>query len=148
MSLIPNLNEKETKEKAKEVLLGYNALKRIANVCFETKLTASYSFQPRSQTNDYQNPIEKHVIRQQTALQILEKIELAINKIPTLNHRAILIEKYCKGNTKDDYVINRLRYSDSDFYRELDKALLWFAESYNNGEILVFNEQSYYGGLF
>lgn len=145
MSLMPEVNREKTIENAKNVLLGYLGLKRISGMDFEQKVTATYSFEPRSNTGAVSNPIEKHIVRQVTALKIVEDIEKAINKITDVNHRVILFEKYCKTKDKDVVIMSKINIYDSEFYRELDKALLWFSELYNNGELLVFDDCGYFG---
>lgn len=145
MSLIPGVKKEKTIENAKNVLLGYSGLKRISGMNFEQKVTATYSFEPRSNTGMISNTLEKYVVRKFMALKIVEDIEKAINSIININHRIILIEKYCKTKEKDVVIMSKIDMYDSEFYRELDKALLWFAELYNNGELLVFDDCSYFG---
>ncbi|MCW6663938.1 transcriptional regulator [Aerococcaceae bacterium NML190073] len=139
MSLFPKLDEKKTKENAQATLAQYRLLKRIAGEKFEPRVTATYSFEPRSQTNLNSNAIEKHIARQVSAQQELERIEEAINSVIGSYERQVLIEKYCKRYDKTDIAIYMdLGYTESEFYRLLDRALYEFAETYRHGELLVF----------
>ncbi|MCW6681596.1 transcriptional regulator [Aerococcaceae bacterium NML160702] len=139
MSLFPKLDEKKTKENAKKKLSQYWLLLGISGERFEPKLTPTYSFEPRSQTNANNNAIEKHFMRQTAAILEVLQIEKAINNISKEYARRILIEKYCSLEYENDIQIYMsLGYTESEFYRLLDRALYEFAETYRHGELLVF----------
>ncbi len=73
------------------------------------------------------------------AEQELDKIREAINAISDAYQRQIIIEKYCKRHIKSDIEIYMdLGYTESEFYRLLENGILEFAESYRNGNLLVF----------
>ena len=46
--------------------------------------------------------------------------------------------KYCKNFDSDISIYMSLRISESEFYRELDKGLLFFAECFECGSLLVY----------
>lgn len=141
MSLFRNLNKQATKDKASRILSHYRALRRIAGESFSPKVTASYSFEPRSQTNLTSNAIEKHVVRQVAAEQKLLYIEQAINAIIDVHVREVLIRKYCDRKEKSDIQIYMdLGYSESEYYRIWERGIFEFAEVYLHGELLVFEE--------
>lgn len=137
MSLFYQLDKEATKSKAKSVLKTYRRLKQIAGEAFLPKVTATYSFEPRQPHSTHSSTIEKHVIRQQTALKKMQVIEQAINKLE-VDDRYILIRKYCQRPTSDIAIYMDLEVSESEFYRQLDKAYCAFAEVYQGGELLVF----------
>lgn len=69
----------------------------------------------------------------------MQAITKAINRIIDPYVRQILIEKYFKWQIKSDYIIyTELGYSESEFYRMLERGTLEFAENYRNGSLLVF----------
>lgn len=139
MSLFPKLDAKKTKENAQAKLAQFKLLSRIAGEVFEPRVTAVYSFEPRSQTNLNHNAIEKYITRQVSAKQEMGWIEDAINKLVDMRHRRILIDKYCSHKYDTDIAIYMtLELSESEFYRMLDRALYEFAETYKHGELLVF----------
>lgn len=143
MQIIKDIDLAKTKEEAKKVLSSYRSLNRIANQGYEAKVTATYSFEPRSITNQVSNPMEKHIIRQEAARQLVQDIEAAINHILDAHYRMLLIEKYCKHHVKDWALMEKMELSESEFYRILDVALLWFAELYHGGERCVYKSGSF-----
>lgn len=139
MSLLQCINKKKTIENAKKLLRSYTGLKRIADLPVETKVTQTYSFEPRGYTGTVNKSLENSVIRKVNAEKIVDDIETAINKILNVNYRVILINKYVY-EYKNDYLIIKLNMSDTEFYRQLDNALLWFSECYNNASLVVFDD--------
>ena len=75
------LDTKTTIEGITEVLEHYKTLKKIAGDNYVSKITATFSFEPRSYTGTVRNPIEDHIVRQETARSYMDKIEQAINII-------------------------------------------------------------------
>ncbi|MBS4750336.1 transcriptional regulator [Carnobacteriaceae bacterium zg-ZUI78] len=140
MGLVPDTDNKKTKKNAYKVLKSYRLLKRIAGSEFSPKVTALYSFEPRSFTGTVSNAIEQHVVRQLSAQQECAYIEKGINSVCSADHRHILIEKYCHAEKSDIALYIDLNYTETEFYRELEKAVLYFADAYKSGELLVFKE--------
>ena len=143
VSLFGQLDNKMTKENAKKVLENYRLLKKIAGETFTSKVTAMYSFEPRSHTNVVSKPIENHIVRQETARREAELIELAISRMLDVEERRILIGKYCSFPVMTDkelYLDSGL--DDATFYRRWELALFSFAELYKAGELLVFVDGS------
>ena len=140
--LVRKLDKRATKEKVVTMLTAYKQLKKIAGEEFVTKVTATYSFEPRSYTGAVNKPLEKYIERQMTAQKMVEDIEKAINRMSNAFLRQILIMKYCKYYDSDIAIYVTLDISESEFYRELERGLLYFAECFCNGSLLVFE-----GGL-
>ena len=115
------LDTKTTIEGITEVLEHYKTLKKIAGDNYVSKITATFSFEPRSYTGTVRNPIEDHIVRQETARSYMDKIEQAINKIRDPYYRQVLIEKYVKSNVSDIAIYMDLDYSSTEFYRLLTK---------------------------
>ena len=124
------------------MLSAYKQLKKIAGEEYVSKVTATYSFEPRSYTGAVNKSLEKHIERKLTAQKMVEDIEKAINRMSISYLRQILIMKYCKYYDSDIAIYVTLDISESEFYRELERGLLYFAECFCNGSLLVFE-----GGL-
>ena len=140
--LVRKLDKRATKEKVVMMLSAYKQLKKIAGEEYVSKVTATYSFEPRSYTGTVNKSLEKHIERKLTAQKMVEDIEKAINRMSNAHLRQILIMKYCKYYDSDIAIYVTLDISESEFYRELERGLLYFAECFCNGSLLVFE-----GGL-
>lgn len=140
--LVRKLDKRATKEKVVMMLSAYKQLKKIAGEEYVSKVTATYSFEPRSYTGAVNKSLEKHIERKLTAQKMVEDIEKAINRMSNAHLRQILIMKYCKYYDSDIAIYVTLDISESEFYRELERGLLYFAECFCNGSLLVFE-----GGL-
>ena len=140
--LVRKLDKRATKEKVVMMLSASKQLKKIAGEEYVAKVTATYSFEPRSYTGAVNKSLEKHIERKLTAQKMVEDIEKAINRMSNAHLRQILIMKYCKYYDSDIAIYVTLDISESEFYRELERGLLYFAESFCNGSLLVFE-----GGL-
>nr|DAS85910.1 MAG TPA: transcriptional regulator [Bacteriophage sp.]DAT02564.1 MAG TPA: transcriptional regulator [Caudoviricetes sp.] len=140
--LVRKLDKRATKEKVVMMLSAYKQLKKIAGEEYVSKVTATYSFEPRSYTGAVNKSLEKHIERKLTAQKMVEDIEKAINRMSNAFLRQILIMKYCKYYDSDIAIYVTLDISESEFYRELERGLLYFAECFCNGSLLVFE-----GGL-
>lgn len=140
--LVRKLDKRATKEKVVMMLSAYKQLKKIAGEEYVSKVTATYSFEPRSYTGAVNKSLEKHIERKLTAQKMVEDIEKAINRMSNAYLRQILIMKYCKYYDSDIAIYVTLDISESEFYRELERGLLYFAECFCNGSLLVFE-----GGL-
>ena len=140
--MVRKLDKRATKEKVVMMLSAYKQLKKIAGEEYVSKVTATYSFEPRSYTGAVNKSLEKHIERKLTAQKMVEDIEKAINRMSNAYLRQILIMKYCKYYDSDIAIYVTLDISESEFYRELERGLLYFAECFCNGSLLVFE-----GGL-
>lgn len=140
--MVRKLDKKATKEKVVMMLSAYKQLKKIAGEEYVSKVTATYSFEPRSYTGAVNKSLEKHIERKLTAQKMVEDIEKAINRMSNAYLRQLLIMKYCKYYDSDIAIYVTLDISESEFYRELERGLLYFAECFCNGSLLVFE-----GGL-
>ncbi len=134
------LDEKATIEATTTILEQYKTLRAIAGEKYVSKITPTYSFEPRCYTGVIHNPLEDHIIRQEQALELINKIDSAINKILDPYLRQVLIERYIKNNISNIAIYMDLGYSSTEFYRLLDRAKLHFAEHYNNGSTLRYRK--------
>lgn len=132
------LDKKATKANAVKVLASYKQLKRLAGEQFESKVTATYSFEPRSFTGVVNRPLERFLERQMTAEKLLVEIEEGINHISNAYLRQVLVMKYCKGYDNDIEIYMTMGYTESEYYRMWEKAVLHFADCFKGGTLLVF----------
>ena len=137
--MVRKLDKRATKEKVVMMLSAYKQLKKIAGEEYISKVTATYSFEPRSYTGAVNKPLEKYIERQMTAQKMVEDIECGINQVSNAYLRQLLIMKYCKNYDSDIAIYVTLDMSESEFYRELERALLYFAECFKSGSLLVFD---------
>ena len=142
------LDTKATIRGVAEVLEHYKTLKKIAGENYVSKITAVFSFEPRSYTGTVHNPIEEHIVRQETARSYMDKIEQAINKIRDPYRRQVIVEKYIKSNVSDIAIYMDLGYSSTEFYRLLDKAMIEFAHYYDGGSFLKYEKGKNIEDLF
>lgn len=142
------LDTKATIKGVAEVLEHYKTLKKIAGENYVSKITAVLSFEPRSYTGTVRNPIEEHIVRQETARSYMDKIEQSINKIHDPYLRQVIVEKYIKSNVSDIAVYMDLGYSSTEFYRLLDKAMIEFAHYYDGGSFLKYEKGKNIEDLF
>lgn len=139
MSLFPLPDVKKTKERADAVLRQYRRLNMIAGVNYVQKVTATYSFEPRSYTGVVSNAMAKQIEKKADAEQELKYIEEGLNAIPDVNIRKILFMKYCsKEEDMDKAIYVDLGYASSEFYRKVEKGLMYFASAYRNGILEVY----------
>lgn len=141
MRLFKEIDTYFTKKNAYEVLSLYRRYARIAGLEYLPKVTATYSLEPKSFNGGVNKATEELVIRKVAAYDEQEAIMTAINAIIDPYIRQIIIEKYCAWQVKSDKTIYMdLGYSESEFYRMLDKGVLEFAEAYKSGELLVYRK--------
>ena len=139
MRLFQDIDKVLTKRNAYEVLSLYRRYSRMAGEEYTPKITATYSLEPKATGFSNSKQTETQVTRRVAAWDEMQAITKAINRIIDPYVRQILIEKYCKWQIKSDYIIyTELGYSESEFYRMLERGALEFAENYRNGSLLVF----------
>lgn len=137
MTLFPEIDKDKTKKGVRNLLSCYRSMIRIAGEEFIPKVTATYSFELKSFTGKVTRTTEDAVVRKVTAEQELLKISNAMNKLNAYD-RQLIYDKFMDNRELTDTAIY-LNYhsSSSSFYRELDKALIKFAEAYENGRLLI-----------
>lgn len=143
MQLFREVSARLSKENAKHVLEQYRTQARIAGEEYAPKITISYSLEPKASSGSVNKATENMVARRVDAQNLLEQIAKAINSLSEIEYIHILIEKYCrKQKRQDKQIYLELGYSESEFYRVLDRALYEFAEAYRHGELLVYKKVS------
>ena len=139
INLFADVNKSATKRKAIKILRKYRTLTRIAGLEYAPKVTASFSLEPRGTSSENHSQTESLVTRKVTAEQDSQAIIRAINALSDRHYSQILIECYCRNRKQYNIeVYMGLGYSESEYYRMRERAILEFAENYKNGECLVF----------
>ena len=137
MALLPEIDEKKTRTNVKALLTNYRSFVRLASEEYIPKVTATYSFELKSFNGQVSRATENAVVRKVTAEQELLKISKAMNKLNAYD-RQMIYDKYMdKRELSDTDIYLNYNMSSSNFYRELDKALIKFAESYEGGILTV-----------
>lgn len=140
INLFAEVDKTATKKKAIKVLRRYRMLTRIAGLEYAPKVTASFSLEPKSFDGMVHSQTESMVTRKVAAEQDLQAIVRAINALSDRHYSQILIECYCRNRKQYNIeVYMDLGYSESEYYRMRELAILEFAENYRNGECLVFS---------
>lgn len=146
MNLFAELDYKETREKAKTILKRIRMLENIVGSDYAIKVTATYSLELKSNTGGVSDLVHKAVEKKIDAEIELTHIVNGINAIPDAYIRQVIIEKYKNKRYGDiDVAIYMgLNLTESEFYRLHDKGLMYFAECYKNGELLVFEDGDFW----
>ncbi|MGX7243677.1 ArpU family phage packaging/lysis transcriptional regulator [Enterococcus quebecensis] len=137
MLLFPEIDRKKTKKKVHDLLKTYRSLVRIAGEKHSPKVTAAYRFEMNNTEGQFAQKAEKIIDRKHLAEVELAKIIDAMNQLDVYD-REILYDKYMDRNfTTNIAIYMKHHMSESKFYRELDKAMVRFAESYESGKLLI-----------
>ncbi|MEI5991826.1 hypothetical protein A5881_003365 [Enterococcus termitis] len=137
MLLFPEIDRKKTKKKVHDILNTYRSLVRIAGEQHSPNVTAAYTFEMKSTNGEFSRKADKVVERKYLAEVELAKITETMNQLDTYD-RQLLYDKYMDRNfTTNIAIYMKHHMSESKFYRELDKAMIRFAESYENGKLLI-----------
>lgn len=124
MLVFPEIDKKQTKKKAHQVLSAYLRLRRIAGT---KRVTID------RQTEE----IEDRNSRKFLAIQEVSNIEIAVEQLESETAQ-LLKDKYMNAYyTTNIAIYMDLHMSESKFYRLLDHALICFAEVYEDGILLV-----------
>lgn len=138
--LLPEIDKEKTKKNVDNLLSNYHRLKRLAGRPIDQNLTATYSFEPKADFFDPSSKIERGVIRKVNAGEIVDEIQSALNLL-SVDSRKRLHQKYFQPYKQFDYEIySNENISSSSYYRMLSKAQLEFAEAYQAGELIEFQE--------
>ncbi|MCZ0717843.1 ArpU family phage packaging/lysis transcriptional regulator [Aerococcus kribbianus] len=137
--VLEELDTEKTKRKVNRLLGKYHSIRRLAGQPIDQKITATYSFEPKSSGRKTDKMADDVAVKIEAEAQF-EAIKHAINCLDGYSRRRLYL-KYFSNEICYDYMIYRAEnISEASYYRELGKAQLEFAEAYNNGELLVFRE--------
>ena len=137
MLLFPEIDRKKTKRKVHDLLNTYRSLVRIAGEKYSPKITATYTFEMKHANGEFLRQVDKVVDRKYLAEVELEKITDAMNQLDAYD-RQLLYDKFMDRNfTTNIAIYMKHHMSESKFYRELDNAMIHFAESYESGKLLI-----------
>lgn len=137
MILFPEIDKKKTKKNASHVLNKYYKLIRIIGIKEAPVITSEYFLEMRTDLEQVLNRDNCFNNRKILAEKELAKIVLAINQLDEID-RQLLYDKYMNKNyTTNIAIYMKYHMSESKFYCELDNVLVKFAESYDDGVLLV-----------
>lgn len=88
------INEKQTIKNAKKKLREYPRWREIAHDSAEQRITANYTFEPRSKNNNRSNIVETPALRRMNAINELEAIEEAHRNIVDKRYRVIIYRRF------------------------------------------------------
>lgn len=136
--LFNEVDEEKTKKNVNAVLQVYRSLARIADDDCLPKVTASYEFDmPSSSSGTIQDKMAEGLARKISAEQEIQKIAKAMNKLNAYQ-RKLLYDRYIhKQELSDIMLYMDSGMSERTYYRELNRSLMSFAESYENGRLLA-----------
>lgn len=137
MTLFPEIDKEKTKKEVRELLTCYRSMIRIAGDEYVPKVTATYSLELKCFTGQVSCATENAVVRKITAEQELVKIAKAMNRLNAYDRQMIYDRYMNKMELTNTAIYLDYKMSERTFYRELDKALLRFAEAYENGSLLA-----------
>ena len=131
------INEKETIMNAKKKLREYPRWREIARDSAEQRITANYTFEPRSKSNHRSNIVETLAVRRIDAMNELEAIEEAHRNIIDERYRVIICRRFLQSPPSPNWAIGQeLGYAKTKFQELVNEACLAFAENYRNGELV------------
>lgn len=137
MLLFPEIDKKKTKKNADYVLNKYDKLIRIIGVKEAPVINSEYFLEMNMDLEQILKRENCFPNRKILAEKELAKIVLAINQLDEID-RKLLYDKYINKNyTTNIAIYMNYHMSESKFYRELDNVLVKFAESYDDGALLV-----------
>ena len=101
------------------------------------RITANYTFEPRSKNNNRSNIVETLALRRMNAINEMEAIEEAHRNIVDKRYRVIIYRRFLQHPPAPNWVIaQELGYARTRFQELVNLACLAFAENYRNGELV------------
>lgn len=131
------INEKQTVKNVKKKLREYPRWREVARDSAEQRITANYTFEPRSKSYNRSNIVETLAVRRIDAMNELEAIEEAHRNIIDERYRVIIYRRFLQSPPVPNWVIGQeLGYARTKFQELVNEACLAFAENYRNGELV------------
>ena len=122
------IDERQTKQEAMKLLNRYRVFKLGAKD-YDLRLTATYSIEPKTFSNQFSSNVEDNVIRK---LDYMLMIEDAVNQITDADERRVIIEGYL-SKEKHNWIkmSDKLHINKTDYYNLRNRALISFASALN-----------------
>lgn len=137
MALFPEIDKITTKKSVDGLLSNFRSMLRIASEEYTPKVTTTFSLELKNFGNETNSQVESMVTRKVTAEQEIIKIVRAVNKLNAYDRKLIHDRYMGKQELSDIQLYLDYGTSERTFYRELDAALVRFAEGYENGRLLA-----------
>lgn len=149
MYLLPDINSKQTKNNAREVLNPYRHLARIAGRSLTDIKSPAITGMPR--TSSFGNSEEIKNTNVLSAAIEVDAIEQAVSNMSRDCLEVIYftyMSKECHTKTDISGLVFGSIAREKTVDRRLSEGLLQFSESYKGGSLLVFKERSKSGQLY
>lgn len=144
--ILPKIDEKKTKDAVEAALEKYRIYLLSVTEEKVPKITASYSLQPPSFTNEFHSPVENAVIdkvdMERERENYIEWIRRGVNRL-NFKERELIIKRYLEDEEIFDYELyNEMKMSERKFYRLKARAFykLAFALKIEVYEQVVINQ--------
>lgn len=132
------IDEKATKKNVKQLLERYHNFRRLSGIPIEQIKDSNIEQLPNIKCSKGEE-LTVNLQRAQQAQMIFKSIFEALKKLPNHNQKKIE-QRYIVEDTVSN-ICSEEMLSKTTFYRCLDKAMIEFAEIYNDGELLVFEKK-------
>jgi len=139
--LFQEVDKKKTRNNVDNLLSNYHRLKRLAGRPVEQNVTATFSLQPKGSSRDNTSNVERGVIKKLDADLTLKRIETAFNCLGPDTRRRLYLKYMNRHITYDYEIYTEDNISEATYYRELQKSLIEFAECFNGGKLIVYEEE-------
>lgn len=134
----PTYDVELTKANARRLLVNYAKFERLAKASQHTRLITTMSIDPHNRGDSRHSKIENATEKAIHAQEVIKNIHSALEVLSETSHRR-LMNKFIRPTSLYDYVIyTDENISSSTYYREIERALIEFAECYNFGELLEY----------
>lgn len=137
--LFRGINKKQTKDRVNRLLVDYHSIRRLAGEPINQKVTATYSFEPKSFSGVEQDKFADGLAHKNANRVQLDKIHRAINCLDAHTRQRLYL-RYMSEDYYDYEIISMLGESHNTYYRKLEQAQLEFAEAYDNGSLIVWKK--------
>lgn len=120
------IDERLTRKEALKLLKRYRTFK-LGTKGYDLKVTATYTTEPKSFSNQFNSPVKDTVIRK---IEYMQTIEEAVNRMNDADERKIIIEGYM-GRGKHNWIMmsEKMLLNKTDYYKLRNKALVSLASS-------------------
>ncbi|MCG4280899.1 ArpU family phage packaging/lysis transcriptional regulator [Lacticaseibacillus saniviri] len=137
MTLIPQIDEQKSRDNARDLLKAYRRLARMAGRPLTNYKSPTIDDMPKAQS--FSNLAEKQMIDHFSAEQEIKWIDRAMQFL-SFESYWVLYFSYCTDELmKGEKIAERMGYANDNMVDyQKRKALLEFAEAFNNSELLEF----------
>lgn len=132
------INEKQTVANVTAFLKEYATIKRLSGII--GTVTANYSFMPSSVPSSSDSSMFRILERREKAQNQIKAIHEALELLSEEGKELLRLKFTIEPKMTDESIAYRLGVSTGTYYRLLKKYKVQFAEAYEGGKLLAFNE--------